>query len=251
MKTNTYIFYPLSLKSSERGTTGTSLMQNSAVTQQSTRKLFPFMPGLTLPDHKLTFANWYHPALSCTITGGSEEYSGWTYWIIARSTGETSLSEVLNQKPAHPVSQNYRPLTTSPLAGLTPILTCISCWWPQLWPQPCRCVPPCSAEAQAPLPSPRVMLHLGQPCPKGTLLVHGHLVPQDPQVLLCQAALQLDSPRVSWCRPWCLPRGRKLLSSMNMLAFFSRLVGSLSMVAKPSHVSTTSLNSNSTSECGC
>lgn len=77
MITNIYISTLSLLKSSETGTTGISLMQNSVVTQQSTRKLFPVMPGFTLPDHKLTFANWYQPALSCTITGGSEEYSGW------------------------------------------------------------------------------------------------------------------------------------------------------------------------------
>lgn len=36
---------------------------------------------------------------------------------------------------------------------------------------------------------------VGSLCHKGTLLACGHLVPQDPQVIFCKAALQLASPQ--------------------------------------------------------
>lgn len=100
-------------------------------------------------------------------------------------------------------------------------------------PQPSGDAPPVAALAQGHIAG------LWSSCAPG---------PSGPSLPGCSPAGQSESVL---CRAWFLPRGRKLLSFMNTLAFFSRLVGSLSVVAKPSHVSTTSLNSNSTSECGC
>lgn len=108
-------------------------------------------------------------------------------------------------------------------------------------PSPAQVCPTLLSRGPGSLPSPGVMLHLWQPCPKGTLLVFGHFVPQEPPLPSAPQQHVL-------LQGMALPRGSKLLSSTDTLAFFSRL-GPLQMAAKPSDVSTTPLNLNS--EPGC
>lgn len=70
-------------------------------------------------------------------------------------------------------------------------------------PSPAQGCPTLLSRGPGSLPSPGVMLHLGQPCPKGTLLVFGHFVPQELPLPCCRAWL---SPGAGSCwaplTPW-------------------------------------------------
>lgn len=65
-------------------------------------------------------------------------------------------------------------------------------------------------------------------CHKDTLLVHGQLVFQDPNVFLSKAAFQSFSPSLCWCMGSFFPRGRALhFPSLNFMKVLSAQFSSL------------------------
>lgn len=152
-------------------------MQNSAVTQQSTRKLFPFMPGFTPP-----FQNFFKPPNPLTHHPRRQ-------WGVLRM-------DPLNYSKKH---RRNKPQVTSQPEASSSCLQNYSSLTAPLWlhsflprpadPSPAQGCPTLLSRGPGSLPSPGVTLHLGQPCPKGTLLVFGHFVPQElPLPSACPAA---------------------------------------------------------------
>lgn len=160
MKNKYLHFYFLSLKSSETGTTVTSLMQNSTVTQPSTRKLFPFMPRFTRIN--LLHQDLPYQTINQLFQTGSTQPSpipSQAQWAALRmdllnycNKHRRNKSQLSFQAETSPNNLQHSPLLLD--HSSTPVWDCE--------PSPAQWVPPCSQ-------SPGVMLHLGQPCPKGTV----------------------------------------------------------------------------------